>query len=182
MCARSHYVWYAEGAQHKPFLKKLYKLIEPDGKTAPKKPRGKTEGKKGGGAGWQLDPRRRVQIETAAITEVIQYYEALDYAIRDRQNEHCGWDLEATKDGAVLYLEVKGIAGSTIDAELSSNEYEHLKKHRSLYRVCIVTDALTTPKLSIYGYVAGSKRWEHHKDGTPIQIEPVWVQTARVHL
>ncbi len=91
--------------------------------------------------------------------------------------------MEVTKNGTVLYLEVKGIEGDTIDAELSANEYKHMKKHKSMYRVCIVTSALSkTPTLSIYGYVTGSKQWEHHKDGTPIQVKPVWVRTARLHL
>jgi hypothetical protein len=56
-----------------------------------------------------------------------------------------------------------------------------MKKRRDLYRVCISTNALLKkPTLSVYGYVAGSKRWERHEDGSPIQVEPVWVQTARL--
>ncbi len=73
------YVWYAEGAQHKAFLKKLYDFIRADGKTGPRKPGAKT----GGGAGWQIDPRRRKRIETAAVREVMRYYgKELGYKIR----------------------------------------------------------------------------------------------------
>ena len=174
------YVWYAEGEHHKQFLEELFDFINSGGKATARKP----GGKKGGGAGWQIDPRRRKRIEEAAVREVMRYYrKELNYDVKDRQNEHCGWDLEAIKDGIVLHLEVKGVAGSEVSVELTANEYKWMKKNRSSYRVCIVTNALSkTPTLSIYGYVAGSKQWEHHEDGSPIKIEPVWVQTARLYV
>jgi hypothetical protein len=173
------YVWYAEGAQHTAFLKELFDFIRLGGKASQKAPRTK---KGGGGQGWQTDPRRRKLIEEAAVREVMRYYLKLGYCIDDRQDEHCGWDLVAHEDGRVLYLEVKGVAGSEIAVDLTANEYKQMKKHRDLYRVCIVTNALLKkPTLSIYGYVAGSGQWEHHEDGSPIQVEPVWVQTARLH-
>jgi hypothetical protein len=174
------YVWYAEGEDHKHFRKKLLEFINSNGGAGTTKP----GSSKGGGPGWQIDPRRRKLIEDAAVQEVMRYYKnELNYKIKDRQNEHCGWDLEATKDGIVLFLEVKGVEAKEIGVELTANEYKCMKKHRDVYRVCIVTNALSkTPTLSVYGYVAGSKRWEHHKDGTPIQIEPVWVETARLYL
>lgn len=167
------YVWYAEGTQHAAFLKDLFDLIRLGGKGSRRKPATKKGG--GGGQGWQIDPRRRKRIEEAAIREVIRYYRNLGYHIDDRQDEHCGWDLEATHTGRTLYLEVKGVAGSEIAVDLTANEYKHMKKCRDSYRVCIVTNALLKkPKLSIYGYVAGSREWEHHEDGTPLLIQPVW--------
>lgn len=175
----SRYVWYAEDQHHEPFLKELFDFIESDGRASARK----LDGKKGGGRGWQVDPRRRKLIEEAAVRRVMQYYgNELGYQIDDRQHEHCGWDLEVTKNDIVLYLEVKGVAGDEIGVELTANEYKCMKKYRSIYKVCIVTNALSkTPTLSVYGYMAGSKQWEHHEDGSPIQIEPVWVQTARLH-
>ena len=174
------YVWYAEGEQHKQFLEDLFEFIKAGGRS---KPKNSVRNSKGG-HGWQVDPRRRKQIETAAIRCVMNYYgKELQYEVKDRQDEKCGWDLEASKDGIVLHLEVKGVAGSGIAVELTANEFKWMKKNRATYRVCIVTDALSkTPTLSIYGYVAGSKRWEHHKDGSAIKVEPVWVQTARLHV
>jgi len=173
------YVWYAEGERHMQFLERLFEFIQADGKLRVNKPNAKQHG----GHGWQIDPRQRKRIEEAAVREVMRYYaNELQYDVEDRQNEHCGWDLEATKDGVVLHLEVKGIAGDEVAVELSANEYKWMKKKRSSYRVCIVTNALSkTPRLSIYAYVAGSKQWEHHEDGSPIQIESVWVQTAYLH-
>jgi Domain of unknown function (DUF3883) len=173
------YVWYAEGAQHAEFLEQLFDFIRSGGKS---NQNGAMRAGRGG-QGWQTDPRRRKRIEEAAVREVMRYYgKDLRYEVTDRQTEHCGWDLEATKNGTVLQLEVKGVAGGEVAVELTANEYRWMKKNRGSYRVCIVTDALLKkPRLSIYGYVAGSKRWEHHEDGTPLRVEPVWVQTARLH-
>lgn len=174
------YVWYAEGERHERFLRELFDFIKSDANPLAKPPIGKRAGVRG----WQMDPRRRKRIEQAAVSEVMRYYgEELGYEIDDRQNDHCGWDLVAKKNGADLYLEVKGSAGAEICAELTANEYKCMKKFRSVYRVCIVTDALSkAPRLSIYGYVIESRQWEHYKDGTPITIEPVSVQIARLHL
>jgi hypothetical protein len=173
------YVWYAEGARHKAFLKKLFDFIRSGGRARPRKLVPKSGG---GGQGWQTDPRRRKRIEEAAVREVIRYYRELGYTVDDRQNEHCGWDLEATENARVLYLEVKGVAGSEIAVDLTANEYKSMKKHRDLYRVCIVTNALLKkPVLSIYAYVPGSRQWEHYEDGIPLRVEPVMVQTARLH-
>ncbi len=84
---------------------------------------------------------------------------------------------------SVIYLEIKALAGGEVGVELTANEFKHMKKHRNRYRVCIVTNALTKkPTLSIYGYVPESKRWEHHETGALIHIDPVWVQTARLHV
>lgn len=173
------YVWYAEGKKHKQFLEELFEFIGSGGRSKPKNLPRRSQG----AHGWQVDPRRRKQIEAAAIREVMRYYgKELKYEVKDRQDEHCGWDLEATKDGVVLHLEVKGIAGTDVAVELTANEFKWMNKKRNSYRVCIVTDALSKrPKLSIYGYVSGAKRWEHHEDGSPIHIEPVWVRTARLH-
>jgi hypothetical protein len=165
------YVWYAEGTQHRPFLNELFKFIGSGGK-AGKKIRPTKGG--GGGQGWQADPRQRKKIEGAAIREVMRYYTDLHYKIRDRQDDKCGWDLEAKNNETVLHLEVKGVAGPGIAAELTANEYKWMKKNQDSYRVCIVTNALSMkPTLSIYAYVAGSKQWEHHEHGTPLHIEPV---------
>jgi hypothetical protein len=64
------YVWYADGAQHKPFLKQLFDFIKSGGKAGRKDPGANN----GGGRGWQIDPRRRKRIEEAAVYEVMRYY------------------------------------------------------------------------------------------------------------
>jgi hypothetical protein len=49
-----------------------------------------------------------------------------------------------------------------------------MKKHRDKYRVCIVTNTLSTnPTLSIYAYSPENARWEHHENFAPINIQEV---------
>lgn len=169
------YVWYAEGKEHKPFVKRLFSFIDSGGKGSPKKKNG------GGGGGWQLDPRKRKKIEQAAIRETMRYFTDMGYTIRDRQNEHVGWDLEATRDGRLLRLEVKGIAGSALSCELSRNEYAHMKKHRTEYRVCVVRNALEDKRLlSVYRYVPERKQWIDQND-SPLVVEPIRVEVARLY-
>jgi hypothetical protein len=81
----------------------------------------------------------------------------------------------------VLKLEVKGISSGEVNCELSANEFAHLKKHTKDYRICIVVNALEKYRsLSVYTYVPETRQWEHHQSGTPLIIEPFWVQTARL--
>jgi hypothetical protein len=171
------YVWYAEGEAHKPFLRRLFRFIDSGGMAGPREAGAGKRGSKG----WQLDPRKRKKIEDAAIKETICFYTDLGYTIKDRQDEHVGWDLEAKQGGSVLKLEVKGISSGEMNCELSANEFAHLKKHRKDYRICIVVNALEKYRsLSVYTYVPETRQWEHHQSGAPLIIEPVWVQTARL--
>lgn len=160
---------------HEPFLRRLFSFINSGGKGSIRKAKG------GGKGGWQLDPRKRKRIEEAAVRETIRYFGGIGYTIHDRQNEHVGWDLEAVKDGRLLRLEVKGLAGNILSCELSANEYAHMKKHRLEYRVCIVKDALGANRtLSVYRYVADRKRWIDQND-SPLIVDSVWVQVARLY-
>ena len=62
-----------------------------------------------------------------------------------------GWDLEARrKDNEILLLEVKGHVGSTVQFELTPNEYEQLKRNADKYRVCVVFEALKNPDLYVF--------------------------------
>ena len=131
-----------------------------------------------------FDPRERKKIEEAAIREVSQYYGELGYDIRDRQKHCVGWDLEADLNGTALLLEVKGTSSTSVNVELTSNEFSQMKKNRTKgYRICIVSDALgKKPSLSIYRFVPETKQWEHHETGAALVIEPVVVlPTLSVH-
>lgn len=172
------YVWYAEGPQHKPFLKELFKLVDSDGNVKQMLPK-----RKGGGRGWMNDPSERKRIEEAAIREVGRYYAGIGYAVRDRQKHCVGWDLEADLNGTSLLLEVKGTSSTIVNVELTSNEFSEMKKNRRKgYRICIVADALgRKPVLSIYSFVSETKQWEHHETGAALVVEPVFVEIARLH-
>ena len=107
------------------FLQQLEKLIASNGLVHPLKTNRK------GSKGWQLDPKKRRRIEESAMKTVIRQYESWGYDIRPVPDEHLGWDIQVERDGVKLFLEVKGVSGKEVSAELTPNEYFHLKKHRS---------------------------------------------------
>lgn len=107
----------------------------------------------------QPDPERRKEIEKASVESVWQHFATdLGYTIEDRQSENVGYDLRATKGDDVLCIEVKGRSCGDIVAEFTPNEYatirlhEQMKFHDGSYRICIVTDALTTPRIHHFSY------------------------------
>ena len=130
-------VWYPDGANHKAFLDSLQRLIASNGEAHAGRPR---RGKLG--SGWQRDPIKRKRVEIAAVELTIRQYEKWGYDVNVVQDQHLGWDLEAELGGEKLLLEAKGVSSHTISVELTHNEYTQLARHRSCYRVCIVTNAL----------------------------------------
>jgi hypothetical protein len=65
-----------------------------------------------------------------------------------------------------LRLEVKGLSGSEIGVELTPNEYEQMQKWQDSYYVCIVINALSNPKLAIFGYSIESDKWQDDEKRT----------------
>ena len=61
-----------------------------------------------------------------------------EYSLKSVEKDNRGWDLEATKKGKTLYLEVKGHLGNVIQFELTPNEYARMQEHSKIYRVCVV--------------------------------------------
>jgi len=90
------------------------------------------------------------KVEMAAIAFVWRHFEGRRYTMTDRQSERVGYDLEAVLARSKLLLEVKGTSGRTPHAYITSNE---LAKARGAsgadWRMCMVTDALTKPKLTV---------------------------------
>ena len=86
-------------------------------------------------------------VEAAAIKVVWLYYEAAGYRVTSVEADNVGWDLLASKGSRTLRVEVKGVSASTIYFELTPNEYFKLKELANQYRVCVVCDALTAPRL-----------------------------------
>ena len=89
------------------------------------------------------------KVEKAAIDFVQRYFEKRHYTITDRQKDNKGYDLEATSSREKLLLEVKGTAGSTPYAYITANELAKAKASSTNWRMCMVTQALTKPKLTI---------------------------------
>lgn len=104
--------------------------------------------------GWPKQPDKELisRIEQAAVDTVWACYEEMDipYQLKSRERDNCGWDLEASRENELLYLEVKGHLGNMIQFELTPNEYEKMQENLRYYRVCVVLNALNDPKLLIF--------------------------------
>ena len=100
----------------------------------------------------QIDVFKKQQVEISAIETTIKYFEGLDYIIISKEKDNVGWDLEATNINETLLLEVKGLSGNILSIELTPNEYKNSKEKKIHYKLCIVTNALTKPKLEIFSF------------------------------
>lgn len=113
----------------------------------------------------QPDPELRRRIERAAIEHAKLYFSSSEGGSRSVVSVEPygrGWDLEATAfDESVLKIEVKGISGNAILAELTPNEFTMMMsaQHRRDYIVYIVTEALQkTARAHVFRYDAERSR------------------------
>jgi hypothetical protein len=161
-------VWYADSPDaHRQFRTDVFGYLNT--RQLPKQsPRTK------GGSPRQPDPLLRQKIEQAAIVETTAYYSDLGYVVDSVEDDNIGWDLNAVHASRHLglKLEVKGLSGFECRIDLTPNEYAKLKQHRESYRLCVVTQALTTPTLTIFAYSKDSERWEDQQ-GRVLQFQDV---------
>ena len=111
----------------------------------------------------QVDPLLRQRVERDAVKVTVDYYKKRRYTINSVENDNVGWDLEAVDEGSKLLIEVKGLSGSDLSVELTPNEYEKMKLNRDSYRLCVVTEALIQPKLSVFKWSSDTQRWKDKK-------------------
>ncbi len=114
----------------------------------------------GGGSPMQTDPFLRQKVEHVAVATTTAYYSKLGYRVDSVEKDNVGWDLCAVHEQRELKLEVKGLSGPEIRVELTPNEYDKMQTHRDSYRVCVVTNALTSPELTVFSYSEETERWE----------------------
>jgi len=112
----------------------------------------------------QTYPFRKQQVEIAAVEATIKHFEALDYIVISKEKDNVGWDLEATNINENLLIEVKGLSGSITCVELTPNEYKNSIDRKSCYKLCIVTNALTTPVLEIFSFNAQLGCWTNENN------------------
>lgn len=152
-------VWYADNPrEHRELRRNILKYVK-----TRRPPRGAKQAR-------QPDPVLRCRVEEAAMTVTVNYYSALGYAVDRRDKDNLGWDLDATLGKRELQLEVKGLSGSVTCVELTPNEYAQMQRLRHTYRICIVTDTLTNPRLAVFAFNAESGQWEDG-DGRPLRIQ-----------
>jgi hypothetical protein len=173
-------VWYADSdrAETKellnrlqPYLASLQKMALANVPTSTQPapvPRGR------GGMRRPLDPAVRKEVEEAAVNAFNAFAMARykGKVIRDAQKDNLGWDAEvypkgyitpdrSTASDAEYLIEIKGNSGSIPSADLTPNEYKMLKLHWERYRLAIVTDAITAPKVNLFQPLGTScDNWE----------------------
>lgn len=108
----------------------------------------------------QVDLFVRQQVEKIAIEVASDHFTSLGYQVDSVEADNAGWDLNATLGRYKLRVEVKGLSGSNLVVELTRNEYQAMQKFRDIYRVAVVTNALRTPALTVFGYSPDSGQWE----------------------
>ncbi|MGI4737379.1 MAG: protein NO VEIN domain-containing protein, partial [Janthinobacterium lividum] len=116
-------------------------------------------------------------MEQKAVEITWAHYKGLGYDLETVERDKVGWDLTATNGRVKLKLEVKGLSGPMVAAELTANEYKHLQLDKPNYRVCVVTSALTSPQFHVFSYSQTTNRWES-AEGVPLSFEEV--TSARV--
>ena len=73
------------------------------------------------------------------------------------ESENKGWDLEAYKGKSRLRIEVKGLSGSNLSVRITENEYSQMRSvNNANYRLCVVTNAVSSPHLWTFAYDNGN--------------------------
>ncbi|WP_207425689.1 DUF3883 domain-containing protein [Pedobacter sp. SYSU D00535] len=142
-------VWYAD--QNPDFVREVRAYIKNRGvPPVPNPPR-------------QPDTLRRIEVEKAAVDLVTRHFTSLEYQVESVERDNVGWDLEARRERLTLKIEVKGLSGKEVVAELTANEYKKMKEFQSEYRLCIVTSALENPTLHMFYYSVENLAWIDEK-------------------
>lgn len=148
-------IWYADQPQNSRFRQDVLDFIK-EGKN----PQIKRNGRLPKGGAWQPDPFKRQKVEKIAVNEIINYYRKNGYIVDSREKDNLGWDLEASIGSKILRLEVKGLSGEDILMDFTPREYQRMKEYKDDYRICVVTNCLSKPKLKIFSFSPESGRWE----------------------
>jgi hypothetical protein len=150
-------VWYVDDEKtHREFRHKVLSYINTG--QLPKRPRLKKTGRP-----RHPDPLTRKRIEQIAIRQVTRRFERYGYTVDSVERDNVGWDLNARNGKRYVRLEVKGLSGTDVQIELTPNEYANMKAHRDSYRICVVTNALSSPQMTIFAFSLDTGNWEDQK-------------------
>lgn len=117
------------------------------------------------------DPEHNSKVEKTAIKVAWKYYENLGYSLASVEKDNVGWDLEAAQNKTKLRIEVKGLSGTSPNIELSPNEFKAFSENHKGYRLAVITEALTSPKLYICHYSQEHEAWQvSSHDGVSVNI------------
>ncbi len=156
-------VFYADDhAKHRALRRNLLRFIST--RQAPRPPKGTSSVPR------QCDPLLRQKVEVAAVSVTTKHFSSMDYSVGSVERDNMGWDLNAVYGSRWLRLEVKGLSGSEAVVDLTPNEFAAMQRHRDSYRLCIVTNALSRPRLEVFAYSPEMAGWTS-ADGRLLRIE-----------
>lgn len=116
----------------------------------------------------QTDAQEKKRVEKKAVELVTKHYKSLGYTVISVEKDNIGWDLNAFNGKESLKLEVKGRGCDDIDVMITRNEYQNMKKYKRNYRLCVVTNALSAPKLSIFYWNKKLNKWVDEKNDSVV--------------
>jgi Domain of unknown function (DUF3883) len=82
--------------------------------------------RRGFGQGFRTSPKANRAVERHAVERAVAYYEGRGFKVVEHGKP---FDLEATKDGETIYVEVKGTTTDGRSVLLSRNEVIHFQTH-----------------------------------------------------
>lgn len=87
-----------------------------------------------------------IRLGQAAVDVVCTLEEGAGWAVKRMSQTHEGYDLEASRDGATRYIEVKGLKGPWAErgVGLSKAQFECARTHQDDYWLYVVENALAT--------------------------------------
>ena len=100
------------------------------------------------GAGFG-DPFTNAVVEKVAMETVTREYVERGWTPHDVSALKVGWDITVRRGAEELHVEVKGVSGSKPVVLLTRNEHATAAAD-PLWRLAVVTQALTSPTLSEY--------------------------------
>lgn len=152
-------VWYGNSEIGRNIAREVIALSE--GKRRKRKPN----------SARTTDPEHNSKVEKIAVKMVWKYYEDLGYSLTSVEKDNVGWDLEASQNNTKLRIEVKGLSGKNPNIELTPNEFKSFSENHQHYRLVVVTEASTSPKLHICHYSREHDGWQiFSHDGASVDI------------
>ena len=123
---------------------------------------------------YQPDIEKRQKVEQLAMDTTQTWYREHGWVTEDVSDRNRGWDIEAKLGNRLLMIEVKGLSGEIIAFELTSREYEEMKRlsPQGSYYVCVVTNALNEERvLHHFIYHAEANELVDTNSGIRLQIQ-----------
>jgi hypothetical protein len=111
--------------------------------------------------GRTSDTEARLRIERAAMAATIAWCKLRGLPARDGSLQRLGWDIEAGQRPALLRIEVKGSSRPIGEAllELTPNEFAMMGRHRTSFRLSVVSLAGKKPELAMFRWSGDKGAW-----------------------